>query len=340
MNIFRGRKITKQGYNEKLSFGPAKMRAGLAFDFETYHAHRRRLVEERLLKLLEIAEPSRLYESMRYSVLSGGKRIRALLCLAAAEAFAGSSDSIADAQARALSCACAIEMIHAMSLIHDDLPCMDDDDFRRGSPSNHKVFGEALALLAGDALLVYANEILLKETPLSVDRQNLILVATKLSAASGAAGMVGGQVWDMEMTGMKEIPVAENERAALLNKIHKNKTGALISFSVWSGACLMGASAEALELMAEFGHLLGLSFQIADDLLDVTGDIKTLGKTPGKDLAAGKLTWVSLYGLDTARRKLDELEEKGKSLLTKTGLSESSLQPLRALLAYAIHRSH
>ncbi len=325
------------------------MRAGLAFDFETYHTARRSLVEHRLAAFLREQDPAELWDSMRYSVLSGGKRIRAILAISSAEAIVGadgnkqrSEEALAEAAQLALPCACAIEMIHAMSLIHDDLPCMDDDDFRRGRPSNHKVFGEAMALLAGDALLIYAMEILLKESSESIDGRRLIRVANALASATGASGMVGGQVSDMAFTG-KSGELSEQEKAntaSILNKIHERKTGALLRFSVWSGACLMGASDKVLDALGEFGEILGLSFQIADDLLDVTGDIKTLGKTPGKDQASGKLTWVSLYGIEGARQKLSELEENGKQALAKTGLSDEALAPLAALLGYAIHRSH
>ena len=356
------------------------MPAGLAFDFETYHAARRTLVEDGLKTFMSSDDPAELWESMRYSVLSGGKRIRAILCLAAAEAVAlsissatqdslaaspgrhfsqaqSSVDKSAQAARLALPCACAIEMIHAMSLIHDDLPCMDDDDFRRGKPSNHKQFGEAIALLAGDALLIYAMEVLLKQSDLSIDRNKLISVAMEMARSTGAEGMVGGQVLDMSITGLaSDAPLPRAKAAAqpnaptasqmssddslLLKKIHERKTGALIRFSVWSGACLLGASSQLLRSLSEFGELLGLSFQIADDLLDVTGNIASLGKTPGKDKEAGKLTWVTVYGVDKAKEKLLELEERGVTLLEQSSLSEEGLQPLRALLRYAINRSN
>lgn len=321
------------------------MRTGLAFNFETYHAERQRLIEERLAQYLRGDDPSRLWEAMRYSSLSAGKRIRATLCLAAAEAVGTkggtSSDSFnQEAVEIALPCACAVEMIHAMSLIHDDLPCMDDDDFRRGKPSNHKVFGEAMALLAGDSLLVYAFETLLAQSPIDIPRERLSQVARELAAATGARGMVGGQVADMAVTGQAHEPFNAEQGAQILRQIHERKTGALIRFSVWSGAALMGASENALNSLARFGEILGLAFQIADDLLDVTGDIKTLGKTPGKDLAAGKLTWISVYGEQVAREKLNDLEIEGQQVLTESGLVEAGLRPLQALLTYAIHRSH
>ncbi len=203
-----------------------------------------------------------LWESMRYSVLSGGKRLRALLCLAGAEAVT----SEAQAHEIALSCACAIELVHAMSLIHDDLPCMDNDDFRRGKPTNHKVFGEAMALLAGDALLMHANDILIEQTPAFVDRNKLLSVVAELARAAGAKGMVAGQVDDLTFTGstaaqpanslsvssdMAGSPEATKSPApsdssnaidaSTIELIHKRKTGALITFSIWSGAKLSGA---------------------------------------------------------------------------------------------------
>lgn len=320
------------------------MRAGLAFNFETYHAERQRLIEERLAQYFSSDDPSKLWESMRYSVLSGGKRIRATLCLASAEAVETSGLVPANAGIGALAvvlpCACAIEMIHAMSLIHDDLPCMDDDDFRRGKPSNHKVFGEAMALLAGDNLLVYAFETILAHTPAAADISKTLQVCRELAAATGARGMVGGQVLDIALTGQGSNISTNEQNTHLLSQIHERKTGALIRFSVWSGACLMGAPDNTLASLAKFGELLGLSFQIADDLLDVSGDMKTLGKTPGKDQASGKLTWVSAYGEESAKQKLVELEAEGHELLAQSGLTEAGLKPLNALLSYAIHRLH
>ncbi len=319
------------------------MPASLAFNFETYHKERRDLIEEKLSQYLSETEPAELWDSMRYSVLSGGKRIRAVLCLASAEA---SSHFLRDASTEtaaelALPCACAIEMIHAMSLIHDDLPCMDDDDFRRGRPSNHKVYGEAMALLAGDALLVYASEILLQKSSDSIDKKRLIDVSSQLLIATGAKGMVGGQVCDMAVTGLGKIDARRPEELeTILSNIHRKKTGALIRFSIYAGAALMNAPEAVLNKLTEFGELLGFSFQIADDLLDVTGDIKTLGKTPGKDEKAGKITWVTVYGLERAQKKLSELEERGKSILAELEIPAEKLQALAALLEYAIHRSN
>ncbi|MBY0357497.1 MAG: polyprenyl synthetase family protein [Candidatus Obscuribacterales bacterium] len=313
------------------------MQSGLAFDFESYLNERRELVEQGLNTFLSKNDPPKLWESMRYSVLSGGKRIRALLCLAAAEAVTKSSE---EARSLALPCACAVEMIHAMSLVHDDLPCMDNDDLRRGRPTNHKVYGEAMALLAGDALLLLASEILLKETSPAVERNRLIQVATRLSVAAGPEGMVGGQVADMEMTGKSTSFKDTASSAEFLRGIHKRKTGALLEFSIWSGAALVGADENTLDALSRYGQILGISFQVADDLLDVTGDIKALGKTPGKDQAADKLTWLSVYGMENARQQLLTWEREGKEVLENSELSAESIKPLLGLLELAIHRKN
>ena len=316
------------------------------FDFESYLLARRKLVEDRLAIYLVDQEPIRLWQSMRYSVLSGGKRLRAMLTLAAAEAIAASqaqinkgktsnSQSIVlDPIETVLPCACAIEMVHAMSLVHDDLPCLDNDDLRRGKPTNHKVYGEALALLAGDGLLMLANEILIERTSKAVNPSDLLTVAHHLCQATGPSGMVGGQVKDMEFTGADDTKFD----IATVESIHAGKTGALIRFSLWSGGKLMGANENQLASLYRLGEILGLAFQITDDLLDVTGDAKTLGKTPGKDEASKKATWVRAIGVDGARQKLNEMESEGVTLIEKSALDIEGAPVLKALLKYAIHR--
>lgn len=307
-----------------------------AFNFKSYASDRRVMIEERLEQYLIHNEPQKLWESMRYSVLSGGKRLRALLCLAAAEAIKPHEDI----SNLVLPCACAIEMVHAMSLIHDDLPSMDNDDFRRGKPTNHKVFGEAMALLAGDALLMLANEILIDETPAKVDPAIVLSVVKELAIATGAHGMVGGQVEDMNFTGAFDLGHANKEFVDenILSSIHRRKTGALITFSIWSGARLVGADERQLIDLKRFGEILGLAFQITDDLLDVTGDITTLGKTPGKDEATQKATWVRLFGIDGSKQRLKELESEGLSILDSNGTEIGSAPVLKELLKYAINR--
>lgn len=323
------------------------------FDFAKYATPRRQLVEARLTEYLPQQEPAQLWESMRYSVLSGGKRIRALLCIAAAEVVSSShkrsdpshnfelvDNSLIQA---VLPCCCAIEMVHAMSLIHDDLPAMDNDDLRRGKPTNHKVFGEATALLAGDALLMLANEILINRTPASVPAETVLSVVAELAKAVGPQGMVAGQIYDLAFTGSakkqseKKVYSSDIE---LVETIHKYKTAAFIRFSTWAGARLSGARPEVLKILERYAELLGLAFQITDDVLDFTGDAEALGKTPGKDLAAAKTTWVTLFGLDGARKKLKELEDEGLTLLDNSALDGASSPALKAILQYAIQRTN
>jgi geranylgeranyl diphosphate synthase type II len=341
------------------------------FDFDAYISARRSLIEERLDRYLTSKKGGVLWDSMRYSVLSGGKRLRAILCLAVAEAMASGLDDgqldVSDVIEIALPCACAIEMVHAMSLIHDDLPALDNDDLRRGKPTNHKVFGEAVALLAGDALLMLANQILIDETPRSVDSDTLLSVVSELARATGPEGMVGGQVADMIYTGVPgrdgacggkkmlqrddlatEFQEGSEDAAgdqpvltaSVMEEIHMAKTGALIRFSVWSGARLMGAPLDKLDNLALYGEVLGLAFQIADDLLDVTGDSATLGKTPGKDEASDKATFVRLFGIDGARARLKDLEATGLNMVEQCAANSSGIPALKALLQYAIHRSN
>ncbi len=313
------------------------------FDFQEYATKRRVCIEEQLAQYLEERQPAILWDSMRYSVLSGGKRLRALLCLAAAEATT-QADEILGA---VLPCACAIELIHAMSLIHDDLPAMDNDDLRRGKPTNHKVYGEAMAILAGDALLMLAIEILLDTCRANVANEITMEVALELSRAAGAPGMVGGQVEDLRYTGMVSLEDHFPSRSVdshldeqAVASIHKRKTGALIRFAAWSGARIAGASDKQLSAMAEFGEILGLAFQIADDLLDVTGDAQTLGKTPGKDEASKKATWVRVFGPEESRSRLRTLELTGLDLIRSQTLNEEAGLALAAILNYAIHRKN
>ncbi len=228
-----------------------------------------------------------IYEAMRYMALGAGKRLRPALVLLAAEACGGSAQE-------AMPAACAVEMIHTYSLIHDDLPAMDDDDLRRGRPSCHKAFGEAMAILAGDALLTEAFRVLAVQV---ADAGKSKRLAAELADAAGATGMVGGQVADLK---------AELRRAAdeqILTLIHRRKTARLIQASVVMGAISAGASEHYKWSLREYGLHLGLAFQIADDVLDAAGSTAVLGKTAGKDAAAGKLTYVTLYGVEAARQR-------------------------------------
>jgi len=321
----------------------AHSKSNFDFDFNRYLAEKRVLIEQGLDSFLLAKEPRILWDSIRYSVLEGGKRLRAILCLTTALAVKQDKLNAHEVMRAVLPCACAIEMIHAMSLIHDDLPALDNDDLRRGKPTNHKVFGEAIALLAGDALLMLACETVLTKTPKSIDMETIALVASELCRATGAEGMVGGQVYDLEFTGrVDQFRTQEGiaSDTSTLELIHSGKTGALIKFSAFSGAKLMGAPQTLLEGIGKFSEVLGLAFQIADDLLDVTGDANSLGKTPGKDQAANKVTWVTLFGEDETRTRLKRLEDEGLALLDNLDCVSEPATALRRLLQYAIYRSN
>jgi geranylgeranyl diphosphate synthase type II len=267
--------------------------------------------------------PQSLHKAMRYSIFAGGKRIRPVLMMAACDAVGGNRDNVIPA-------ACAMEMIHTYSLIHDDLPAMDDDDFRRGQPTNHKVFGEANAILAGDALLTEAFVLLANdETGGGVDPEVRRRVIQIVAKAAGCAGMVGGQVVDMESEG-KDIDLPT------LEYIHIHKTGALIKASITIGALLGGADAESYKKLSRYGELAGLAFQIADDILDVTADQSELGKDVGSDEARGKATYVSLLGLRQARERADELRDM--AMETLSGLGEKA-EPLRQIMKFIIERT-
>jgi len=244
-----------------------------------------------------------IYQAMNYSLNAGGKRIRPVLLIAAAELMGAESTSV-------MPFACAIEMIHTYSLIHDDLPCMDNDDLRRGKPTNHKVYGEAMATLAGDALLNYAFETMLKNSQLS---PNMTLAAmSEIATSSGIEGMIGGQVIDIESEG-KTID------AVTLMTMHLHKTAMLIIAAVKVGALLGGGSREDLIAMEEFGRYLGIAFQIKDDILDVTGNEEILGKKTGADNLNEKSTFVSIYGLEQSEKMLLDYTEKAQEVLSQYG---------------------
>jgi len=250
----------------------------------------------------EGAHPARLAAAMRHSLFAGGKRIRPVLCLAAAESVgAGEED--------ALFAACAIEMVHTYSLIHDDLPAMDDDALRRGRPTCHVAFDEATAILAGDALLTLAFEVLADPAEgAGISPAARLRIIRELAVASGWRGMVGGQQADMEGEGVEpDFPTLEY--------IHTHKTGALIRASVLMGGVAGGASEDALRALAAFGGKVGLAFQVVDDLLDLTVPTGELGKDAGSDLARKKMTWPSLFGIEASRRRARELAEEAKAAL-------------------------
>lgn len=234
------------------------------FDLDTYLKEQKTLVEAALDNSLEIKKPEKIYEAMRYSLLAGGKRLRPILCLATCELTGGSREI-------AMPTACALEMIHTMSLIHDDLPAMDNDDYRRGQLTNHKVYGEDIAILAGDGLLAYAFEYVATHTQ-NLPTERIVRVISLLGRTVGAAGLVGGQVLDLESEGKPDIS------SQTLTFIHTHKTGALLEASVVSGAILTGTSAEEITKLSQYARNIGLAFQIIDDILDITATDEELGK--------------------------------------------------------------
>ena len=290
------------------------------FDFAAYLEAARIRVEAALDASLGPERPDSLREAMRYSLLAGGKRLRPILCLAACELAGGESES-------AMATAVALEMIHTMSLIHDDLPAMDNDDLRRGRPTNHKVYGEANAILAGDALLTRAFEMVALRSP-GVAPERLLAVVGELSLASGAPGLVGGQVVDLECEG-------RSVDLETLEYIHLHKTGALLRACVISGALIGGAPEALLEALRTYARGIGLAFQIIDDILDVTASSEVLGKTAGKDLTADKTTYPKLLGLEESRRRADDLVAEAKRSLEPW---RERAAPLLALADYITSR--
>lgn len=306
---------------EMESSAKSQSRSATAFDLDSYMGDRKALVEAALDRALPIAEPPAIYEAMRYSLLAGGKRLRPILCLASCELLGG-------AIATALPTACALEMIHTMSLIHDDLPAMDDDDYRRGKLTNHKVYGEDMAILAGDGLLAYAFEYVATHTE-GIPPERVIRAIALLGRASGAAGLVGGQVVDLASEG------DPNVTAETLHYIHTHKTGALLEACVVSGAVLAGGSEEEIERLSRYARNIGLAFQIVDDILDITATREELGKTAGKDLQAQKVTYPSLWGLEASRERARELVAEAIAALNSHA---SAADPLRAIAELIISR--
>ncbi|PYM24174.1 MAG: hypothetical protein DMD78_09865 [Candidatus Rokuibacteriota bacterium] len=280
------------------------------------------MVEAALERVLppEAAPPTRIHQAMRYSVLAPGKRLRPILVVAGAEAVGGRAETVLDT-------ACALELIHAYSLIHDDLPAMDDDDYRRGRLTNHKVFGEALAILAGDALLTLAFR-LVANNAARIAPGVVGLVVAEVADAAGTDGMVGGQVVDIESEG-KTIS------AEMLDYIHLHKTAALIRVALRVGAVLAGGREEVVDAISRAGEALGLAFQIVDDILDVEGNLAELGKTAGSDERKQKATYPSVHGLPASKARARDLIEETKRLLTPLG---PSAEPIRALADFVLER--
>lgn len=273
----------------------------------------RDLVQKTLEEYFEDYKKTALYDktiwdAMSYTCLLAGKKLRAVFCLETCRMFSGSYNE-------ALATACAIEMLHAQSLIHDDLPCMDNDDLRRGKPSNHKVFGEAMAVLAGDALISLGAQIIIDKTPKTLNSTALMEVLRLYLKSAGAFGIVAGQCADMEAE--KKLGKINEEH---LKYIHTYKTAALFECSIVSGALLAGVSCDMVELMRDFALNFGLAFQAYDDILDVISTTDELGKTAGKDEKSQKATYVSLFGLEIAKEKFNELILNCHDILKKAGI--------------------
>lgn len=272
--------------------------------------------------LVEIPE-KKLIQSMGYSALAGGKRIRPVLSLAVAKMLDISVDSV-------IPIAAAIEMIHTYSLIHDDLPAMDDDDYRRGKLTNHKVYGEAMAILAGDALLNEAFELLLKVSMDSGSNKHAVEAAFIVATAAGKGGMIGGQVIDMESEGVEVSP-------ELLTQLHRKKTGALLKASILAPAAYGGASSEARKALEEYADCIGIAFQIKDDILDVESSLEALGKPVGSDAKNHKTTYVSLYGMEPAKEKLQDITVKAVQALSLFGEKAWFLKETANFIATRTH---
>jgi geranylgeranyl diphosphate synthase type II len=296
----------------------------MTFDLETYFAERRRAVDEALDRYLPPATtaPAVIHEAMRYSVFAGGKRLRPVLVIAGAEAVGGQMDDV-------MPTACCFELIHTYSLVHDDLPAMDDDDYRRGRLTNHKVFGEAMAVLAGDALLTHALGLVAVNFGLGKTAPEVCpRVLAEITGAAGTDGMVGGQVVDVQSEG--QVVSAET-----LEYIHTRKTAALIRGALRCGALLAGASEPQLEALTQYGDQIGLTFQIVDDILDVEGSLETLGKTAGKDERQKKATYPGLHGLAASKARAAALTREAHAALAPLG---PAAEPLRALADFILAR--
>ncbi|MGJ3246871.1 MAG: geranylgeranyl diphosphate synthase CrtE [Elainellaceae cyanobacterium] len=293
------------------------------FDLMDYLTQRKALVELALEQSITVVYPEQIYEAMRYSLMAGGKRLRPILCLATCEMTGGTVET-------AMPTACALEMIHTMSLIHDDLPAMDNDDYRRGKLTNHKVYGEAIAILAGDGLLAYAFEFVATQTH-NVPANLILDVVARLGRAVGAAGLVGGQSVDLESEGQHDVSIET------LDFIHQHKTAALLEASVVCGAVLSGACQNDIQRLSRYAQCVGLAFQIVDDILDITATQAELGKTAGKDLQAQKATYPSIWGIDASKQKAHQLITAAKTEIEPFG---ELAQPLMALADFIVARTH
>ncbi|XP_004512007.1 heterodimeric geranylgeranyl pyrophosphate synthase large subunit 1, chloroplastic [Cicer arietinum] len=294
------------------------------FNFNAYMLEKANIVNKALDEAIVLKEPEKIHEAMRYSLLAGGKRIRPILCLATCELVGGKEET-------AVPSACALEMIHTMSLIHDDLPCMDNDDLRRGKPTNHKMYGENIAVLAGDALLSHAFEHVAVNTK-GVPPGLVIRLIAELAKSVGTEGLVAGQVVDLESEGLMNVGLEK------LEFIHVHKTAALLEASVVMGGIVGGGNDEEIEKLRKFARCIGLLFQVVDDILDVTKSSEELGKTAGKDLVADKVTYPKLLGLEQSMEFARKLNKDACDCLN--GFDSEKIAPLIALTNYIAYRQN
>ena len=292
-------------------------------DLKSYLVSRQKLIDHALNRYLpkEKVKPATIHKAMRYSLFAGGKRLRPILCLAAAETCGGTIDN-------ALPLACALECIHTYSLVHDDLPSMDNDDFRRGRPTCHKVFGDGIAVLAGDALLTIAFEIVSRAKP--TPRYDLSILLREIAVAAGSRKLIAGQVADLQAEGKKATAVQ-------VRYIHESKTAAILAASVGLGAMSANANPKQLGAITRFGRALGLAFQVVDDILDVTQTSEKLGKSAGKDVAANKATYPAVFGLERSRSEAKKLTRQAHSALSSFG---PKAEALHALANYLLEREY
>lgn len=273
------------------------------------------LVNKKIDEYMPICYPQKIFKSMKYTVTLPGKRLRPVMCLETCRMFGGNYED-------AIPTACAIEMLHAQTLIHDDLPCMDNDMYRRGQLTNHMVFGEAHAVLAGDALLTFAPQTILKYSK-NLSSEKLLKIMEEYFHAAGAYGVIAGQVVDIEsekLSQMQGFDTEDEQLPEILDFIHTHKTADLFKLALRTGAIIANATDEQLEEITKFGQKLGVAFQIADDILDETSTFEEMGKTMGKDKEEGKLTYTSLYGLDKAKQDLNKILDECFEILNKNNL--------------------
>lgn len=292
-------------------------------DISHYLSEKSKIIQEKLCQLVAVEDdPEKsLYHAAQYSLMAGGKRLRPILAIATAEAFGCGNEKIINA-------ACALELVHTYSLIHDDLPCMDDDDLRRGKPTLHKVYPEAHAILAGDYLLTFSFEVIATDKLLS-DAQKVQLI-TILSKCAGGKGMIGGQVMDIEAEG-KKLNIQH------LQRIHESKTGAMISASITFGGIIAGIHGANLESLKKYGQEIGLAFQIIDDILDVTQSEEILGKTAGSDIANEKSTYVSLMGIEQAHATAHSLIQSSEKILERLPMENNVLHDLSQYIVSRVY---